>query len=143
MTQLYKVSIDQYDEGEESPLAPLAYMSTLEFPEFTWSRSANFATASIVSDISEQHRFEIQAHCPKGFLVGAIVAVVEDDQHVGPCLSAMWNYVVEEHRGPIGSLMFREFVWLARTLGTPTVAYSHRISEGVYQIKYRRIKPHG
>lgn len=143
MTGGYTVLVSNYDEDEESPLQYLATASTFEFPEFTWGRDRVRAALSIACGIAETPRTEIQVRSPEGFLVGVIVAVLEDDQHVGPCLSAMWNYVLKEHRGPIGSLMFREFVQLARTLCVPTIAYSHRISEGVYQIKYRRIKSHG
>jgi len=75
-----------------------------------------------------------------GQLVGFACAVVDEDMHVGPCLSLQWQYVLPEHRGKIGRDFLRWLVKNGQAFGFKFVAYSHRVNSRHYAIKYRRLK---
>ncbi len=77
-----------------------------------------------------------------GQLIGFACVVEDEDMHVGRCLTLQWQYVVPEHRGKIGGEFLRWLVKTGRNLGFPFVAYSHRVNNRHYAIKYRRVN-HG
>lgn len=120
------------------PIIPAVYN---ELPEFRESGTLTQATMRMVEATEQLDRFEITVTLD-GELIGFACIVEDDDLHVGRCLSLQWQYVVPEYRGRIGPMFLRALFGIGRNRGFHVVAYSHRINQGHYAIKYRRIK-HG
>lgn len=78
-----------------------------------------------------------------GKLVACTVLVPDEDMHVGPCLTVMWNYVLPEYRGAIGRKFIRAAFREAVFQGLPIVAYTHRQGVGQYTTIYRRVRAYG
>jgi len=116
-------------------LIPAGYA---EFPEFREGGTLEQVTSRLREAMESLDRYELVVS-ERGAVVGYACAALDEDLHVGLCLTLQWQYVLPEYRGAVG----REFVrWLlrkARSSGLKHVAYSHRINQGHYAIKYRRI----
>ena len=117
-------------------LIPVGYAECAEFSD---SGTLDQVTRRITGQIEELNRIELLAVID-GVLVGYACAAVEEDMHVGLCLSLQWQYVVPEHRGKIGGEFLRWLVRVGRDMGFRYVAYSHRVSARHYAIKYRRVR---
>ena len=74
-----------------------------------------------------------------GISVGGAVITPDHDLHVGKCLSVQWLYVEPEYRNcGFARVVLRLLRSLATKAGYPCVAYTHRLAEGHYTIRYRR-----
>ena len=133
MTPVLQINgIHAYEEGLEAYFAGKAWD---ELPEFRF-QPREYAVERISLDMRQHDRLELSVHLD-GTPVGFMVLVPDDDPHVGPCLGTQYSYVLPEHRG-VGSLLYRTALKLAREGGFRVLAYTHRISETEYRIKYRR-----
>ena len=128
--------------GERAHTASLAMPAVLEFPELRQSEDYRDDVHRVVSSLSEFDRSEIVA-IDNGKVVGGAVIVLDDDQHVGPCLSLQWQYVLPAYRSKqLGRLFVRELLRQAGWAGIRNVCYTHRVGAGKYTLTYREVK-HG
>lgn len=129
--------------GEQASTSVLALPAVLEFPELRQSKDYRDDVHRVVSSLSEFDRTEIL--CIDGTtVVGGAVIVLDDDQHVGPCLTLQWQYVLPAYRSKqLGRLFVRELLRQAGWAGIRNVCYSHRKGVGKYTVTYREVKPNG
>ena len=128
--------------GERAHTASLALPAVLEFPELRQSEDYRDDVHRVVSSLSEFDRSEIVA-IDNGTVVGGAVIVLDDDQHVGPCLSLQWQYVLPAYRAKrLGHHFVRELLRQAGWAGIRNVSYTHRVGVGKYTLTYREVK-HG
>ena len=128
--------------GQQAHTAPLALPAVLEFPELRQSPDYRDDVHRVVSSLSEFDRTEIVCICD-GKVVGGAVIVLDDDQHVGPCLSLQWQYVLPAYRNKrLGRFFVRELLRQAGWAGIRNVCYTHRVGAGKYTLTYREVK-HG
>ena len=128
--------------GERAHTASLALPAVLEFPELRQSEDYRDDVHRVVSSLSEFDRSEIVA-IDNGTVVGGAVIVLDDDQHVGPCLSLQWQYVLPAYRSKrLGHHFVRELLRQAGWAGIRNVCYTHRVGAGKYTLTYREVK-HG
>jgi hypothetical protein len=125
-------------EGDPCQGAPMIDHVYAELPEFRAGGNLEDVRARMLGATEQLDRCELTA-VVGGVLVGFACIVEDEDMHVGSCLSLQWQYVVPEHRGKIGAAFLRELVKLGRILGFRFVAYSHRVNDRHYAIKYRSI----
>jgi GNAT superfamily N-acetyltransferase len=129
--------------GEASRIAVLALPSILEFPELRQSQDYREDVHRIASSLAEFDRTEIAIYDGETVVGGATV-VLDDDQHVGPCLSLQWQYVLPAYRSMhLGRHFVRELLRQAGWAGIKNVSYSHRTGPGKYTITYREVSPNG
>lgn len=112
-----------------------------ELPEFREGGTLPQVATRMIEATEQLDRHEVLAVLG-GRLIGFACIADDVDMHVGRCLTLQWQYVVPEYRGIIGAKFLRLLVQLGRQLGYRTIAYSHRINQGHYAIKYRSIS-HG
>ena len=73
----------------------------------------------------------------EGQPVAITVFAVEQDPHVGACLSVQWNYCSKAFRASgWGRVVVRLLQKCMRELGIPTGCYTQRRGPGVYMLKY-------
>jgi GNAT superfamily N-acetyltransferase len=126
--------------GERAHTAVLAVPAVLEFPELRQSQDYRDDVHRVVSSLSEFDRVEIVC-IDDGKVIGGAVIVLDDDQHVGHCLSLQWQYVLPEYRCKrIGHLFVRELLRQAGWAGIKNVCYTHRVGVGKYTLTYREVK---
>lgn len=126
--------------GERAHTASLALPAVLEFPELRQSKDYREDVHRVVSSLSEFDRSEVVI-IDDGKVVGGAVIVHDDDQHVGPCLTLQWQYVLPEYRKRnVGRLFVRELLRQAGWAGIRNVCYTHRIGVGRYTVTYREVK---
>lgn len=125
--------------GEPTRVGDLLLGAWADTPELGWNRSYAEQLAVMQASAMEHERVELHATDGCGQLVGCCVLVLDDDLHVGLCLSIMWNFIVPEHRGTLGRRFLRAAYCLARALGVATLAYTHRRGVGRYETTYRRV----
>ena len=129
--------------GDASRIAVLALPSILEFKELRQSQDYREDIYRIASSLAEFDRTEIAVYEGETVVGGATI-VYDDDQHVGPCLSLQWQYVLHSHRHlHVGRHFIRELLRQAGWAGIRNVSYSHRTGAGQYTITYREVKPRG
>lgn len=126
--------------GGATNLLPAVVSAVGTLPELTWQRGFIDAVKAVAHSIEENERIEVIATL-RGEVLGGAVLVIDDDMHVGPCLTVQWAYIKPEYRGA-GSGVYRQVLGVAKRLKTAVLAYSHRTADGVYQIRYRRVQ-HG
>lgn len=128
--------------GDRSVLAVLALPSILEFPELRQSTDYREDILRVASSLAEFDRTEI-VYYDGTTIVGGATVVLDDDQHVGPCLSLQWQYVLPDYRNKgLGRHFVRELLRQAGWAGIRNVCYTHRIGLGKYTVTYREVK-HG
>ncbi|WYW04378.1 hypothetical protein Kurepalu2_00031 [Pseudomonas phage vB_PpuP-Kurepalu-2] len=112
-----------------------------QFPEMTWTRSYMEAYAEICNATESLDEWvELVVRDASGRLVGFAVATDDDDSHVGALLGVQWRMVFPEApKGTCLSLQ-RGLVKLARSCNYKVMAYTHRLGEGRYEIKYTQLK---
>lgn len=126
--------------GEQAATSVLALPAVLEFPELRQSKDYRDDVHRVVSSLSEFDRTEIVA-IDSETVVGGAVIVLDDDQHVGACLSLQWQYVLPEYRSKqLGRLFVRELLRQAGWAGIKNVCYTHRIGVGKYTLTYREVQ---
>jgi GNAT superfamily N-acetyltransferase len=73
-------------------------------------------------------------------IVGGLTLTVDDDPHVGECLSVLSQYVLPEYRNRgVSGRCLRECLRIAKDCGAKYLAYTHRKKDWVYTTTYRRI----
>lgn len=125
--------------GEAAHTRSLALPAVLEFPELRQHTDYREDVHRVVSSLSEFDRTEVVA-IDDGKVVGGAVIVLEFDQHVGPCMSLQWQYVLPEYRCKrLGVLFVRELLRQAGWAGIRNVCYTHRVGRGQYTVTYREV----
>lgn len=68
--------------------------------------------------------------------VGSILAVIENDQHVGLCMSVQWALTKKP-----GVLVdgYRKLYKLAKKLGIPFICYTKEIAPYTYTMRYKKV----
>lgn len=107
-------------------------------PELLWGEDRAATISRMVDSCEEVERVELVAFDGER-CVGICVMGTDYDCNVGPSLSIAWNFVLPEYRGIVGQRFLRRAFRLCAELCLPTLAYTHRIGEGEYVLKYRRI----
>lgn len=105
-------------------------------PEMLWGGRVE-AVKRCLEATTDIDRYEMVAFV-NGKPIGICVLVHENDINVGPCLGIMWNWVHPNHRG-VGSRFLRRAIELAKENRLPVLAYSQRVGEGEYRVRYRRV----
>lgn len=125
--------------GVQAATAVLALPAVLEFPELRQSKDYRDDVHRVVSSLSEHDRTEIVC-IDDGIVVGGAVIVLDDDQHVGPCLSLQWQYVLPAYRSKqLGRIFVRELLRQAGWAGIRNVCYTHRKGKGKYTVTYQEV----
>jgi hypothetical protein len=94
-------------------------------PELTWQRTAHEAAAGITSSIECLERVELLVYRGSE-LAGVAIACLDDDMHVGHCLTVQWRFVFPAHRhSSVIMELQRAVVYLARKVGAGVVAFTH------------------
>lgn len=128
--------------GDRSVLAVLALSSVLEFPELRQNQDYREDVLRIASSLAEFDRTEI-VYYDGETIVGGATVVIDDDQHVGPCLSLQWQYILPDYRKRgLGRHFVRELLRQAGWAGIRNVCWTHRVGVGRYTVTYREVK-HG
>jgi GNAT superfamily N-acetyltransferase len=128
--------------GQSARIAVLALPSIREFKELRQNKDIREDVHRIASSLAEFDRTEIVIYDGNAVVGGATI-VLDDDQHVGPCLSLQWQYVLPAYRRlHLGRHFVRELLRQAGWAGIRNVSYSHRTGEGQYTITYREVE-HG
>lgn len=84
-------------------------------------------------------RYEIGMH-NGDVTVGGIILAPDLDIHVGQCLSVFAQYVMPEYRNRGISLRcMRLAEQIAKDMGFPVLAYTHRLGDWRYETIYKRI----
>lgn len=109
-------------------------------PELTWQRTAYEAASDITATIECFERVELLVY-RGGELAGVAIACVEEDMHVGRCLSVQWRFVFPQYRNSSVIIeLHRAVVDLARKVGVGVLAYTQRTGLGRYQLIYKRLQ---
>lgn len=108
-------------------------------PELTWLRSEKEALQAILNSIEMDDRWELSVW-DGPTLLGVAIAKEDQDDHVGPCLSVQWRFVLPEAEGLAGRKLQRGLVRLARGLGFKVLAYTKRTGNARYELKYLRLR---
>ena len=116
------------------------------FMDEAWSECSELQTTSLQDFRRRAHdsvcsleRLEVVAFVG-GRAAGIAVLAVDDDLHVGECLSVQWQYVLPEFRNlGVSPAFLRVAKNLARQLNLPVIAFTHRLGPGVYKTSYRRV----
>lgn len=96
--------------------------------------------AGQLARLGAEERIEIQGWVD-GHLIGGLVLSDDWDVHVGPCLSVLTNYTLPKYRTKLyGAKVFREAIRVAKELGYPCLAWTHRVGDWCYMTRYRRLK---
>ncbi len=133
-----QVKVEYMGEGSTHSLPELYSAAWDECAEahimdkFAWMERA-------MNSVQMVARYEFHAILD-GRVVGAMVVAEEaDDPHVGCCLSVLYNYILPEYRDiGIAGHFLRGAMRLAKSLGYPVLAYTHRVGAGRYLTTYRR-----
>lgn len=121
----------------------LAAAYVADAPELVWKRSESEALAAIRRSVVENNRYEVSVW-DGDKIVGVAIAVPDDDDHVGVCLSVQWRFVLPEYRGLAGVKLQRAIMHLARRLQFGIIAYTKRTGDAKYELRYIRVRnPHG
>lgn len=136
---MIRYAVEYLDEGVPGAACEVANAAAHEFPEMHWQCSIPEATQRLVNDTNSNTRAEITARDPSGALVGFVALAEDEDSHVGELLGVQWFYVLPEYRGEVGRKLMRVILKVAKATGYEVLAYTHRLSEGRYEINYRRL----
>lgn len=125
--------------GELCASRAIAHRFVNDAPELTWFRTEAQALARIAESIEENSRWELTVW-QGNELLGVAIAMPDDDDHVGICLSVQWRFVLPEHRGLAGIRLQRAIVQLAKEQQFPVIAYTKRTGHARYELKYVRMR---
>jgi hypothetical protein len=128
------------EPGQPSSAREIMSRIIEEMTELTWQSTPDEAANRILESVESIHRIEITARDLKGNLVGTCSCVGEDDDHLGVVLSVQWRFVLPEARGAVGVAIQREVLRTARRAGVKVVAYTKRVSEGRFEVIYKKLK---
>ncbi len=109
-----------------------------EFSELQFTSLQEFKRR-VHDSICSIERLEVLATVG-GRPAGIAVLAVDEDLHVGLCLSVQWQYVLPEFRNAgVSPAFLRVARDVARKANLPTLAFTHRLGPGVYKTSYRRL----
>lgn len=111
-------------------------------PEMLWQSSIEEATERMHEASQGFERVELCLRDPLGALVGFAVLVEDSDSNIGDVCSIQWLYVLPEYRGVGGRMLLKECMKVTQGSGYEVMAYTKRLSEGRFELTYRRLKPH-
>ena len=126
------------DEAEPTEMKPFAEAVTQELPEYSWT-SPEASTERILKSVLANDRVElVYKDCDTPAACAVLVA--EEDDHVGPCLSVQWMYVMPAYRrAGLAQKLLEQTEQLALQMGLPVISYTRRIGDVRYENVYRRI----
>jgi GNAT superfamily N-acetyltransferase len=133
-------AVHHLDEGDPGFVHEVVEQAVHEFPEMHWQCSVEEAIDRIINDTRDNERVEITVRDTNGKLIGFAALAEDADSQVGEVLGVQWFYVLPDYRGPVGRRMMRYIVRFARASGSEVLAYTHRISEGRYEINYIKLE---
>lgn len=125
--------------GQPTRALDLAHAYVADAPELIWQRTPTEALDAIRDSVMAYTRYELYVYSGST-LVGIAIAVPEEDDHVGKCLSVQWRFVLQEHRGPAGIKLQRLVLNLARYLQYKVVAYTKRVGDAKYELRYIKLR---
>lgn len=126
--------------GDRSVLAVLALPSALEFPELRQNQDYREDVLRIASSLAEFDRTEI-VYYDGETIVGGATIVIDDDQHVGICLTLQWQYILPGYRNKrLGVAFIRELKRQAGWAGIRNVCWTHRTGIGRYTVVYKEVR---
>mgnify|MGYP007095038554 CR=1 FL=1 len=129
----YRVTWQWVPEERELPWV-MYHAAWLEYPELRHTSLSDFFERACMS-VMGMRRLSVDIWYGR-MLVGHLIAAVDDDLHIGPCLTVVWAYVLPQHRGKVPNLH--------RQLRSPSKAmqlsmsWSHRRGPNQYGIRYWR-----
>ena len=89
--------------------------------------------------LTDLDRYEVGIYSGDAF-IGGLVVGLDDEVHVGPCMTVFSQYVVPEHRNKgVAVLCMRTAIRLTKQEGMPYLAYTHRVGDWRYETLYRRV----
>jgi len=126
------------DVGEPTEMRPFAEVVTKELPEYSWT-STEASAERILKSVLANERVEL-VYKDNDLPAACAVLVAEDDDHVGPCLTVQWMYVMPAYRRTgLAESLIQTTEALALQMGLPAIAYTRRIGEVRYENTYRRL----
>lgn len=134
---MQQVEVRKLPAEAATSFLPLVGVGIREFPEMQ-GRPFKEAFVRVVRSIEANDRIELIA-TQYGEMIGGIVLVLDDDQHVGPCCSLQWAYVPAGNPR-VGAALYRTARQVARKIGAPYLCYTKRVGEGEYRVIYRQLK---
>ena len=126
-----------FEPSSNQHLVRLADVAYGEFPELRGQGWYAFVERFLESVPEERVEFRLYKTGTEEVVACAIV-VLEEDMHVGQCLTVQWNYCLPQYRGSWFRTVYKHLRQIAVELEVPWVAYSHRSGDAEYKIKYRR-----
>lgn len=125
--------------GDTPVFEPLINYIVEQFAEFTWARSHKEACESIIESTKDLDLWdEFYVDGPEGLLAFAVVAD-DDDAQVGPCLGVQWCMALPGSPPWAIPRIHRALRKYAKKCGYEVMAYTHRLSEGRYEINYVKV----
>lgn len=132
------IALYTLDAGSTTYMQPFAEAVTRELPEYSWT-SPEASTERILRSILANERIELVCKDSDTHAACAVL-VAEEDDHVGPCLTVQWLYVMPAYRCTgLAKQLLVMTEDLARALGLPVIAYTRRIGDVRYENVYRRV----
>jgi GNAT superfamily N-acetyltransferase len=81
-------------------------------------------------------RYLVKVRCGE-LIVGMAAVVLDDDPHVGLCLTLHSQYVLPAYRNKfVAGRVLREVRRLAKVHRLGVIAYSHRVRDWTYELRY-------
>lgn len=135
---MLSVTCSYHEEGEPFDAPLLLRQAWAEFPELRYTSEQEFRHR-VRASIRELDRWELLV-LAEGVPVAIAVLALDDDLHVGPCVTVQWQYILPDYRGlGITKTFMRVARNVTRQLGLTVLAFSHRLGDGQYKISYRRV----
>ena len=126
------------DAAEPTEMRPFAAAVTQELPEYSWT-SPEVSCERILKSVLANERVEL-VYKDNDLPAACAVLVAEEDDHVGPCLTVQWMYVMPAYRrSGLADGLLQTAEMLALQLGLPAIAYTRRIGDVQYENTYRRL----
>lgn len=135
------MKVDIRHQGHQAVFRERLYELIHEYPELTWQRTFEEAYSAIAYATESLDEWaELVVRDEHGVLIGFAIATDDDDDHVGPVLGVQWRIVFPE--APKGTCMMlqRGLIKLARECNYNVIAYTRRLCEGRYEVKYQKLK---
>lgn len=91
--------------------------------------------------ITDMDRFELLAFDGDKLVGAMVLAFDEDEVHVGRCCYVAFAYMLPAYRGGnAGAWFYRTALRITKNCGYPVLAYTHRVRDWEYLVRYIRIK---
>lgn len=111
-----------------------------ECPELQVRSKAHWLGTTLDTLFKLEERYDIALWTPEGEPVGGLILTLDEDIHVGTCMSVVAQYVFPEYRNKGVSLRcMREAMRIARERCAPVLAFTHRIGDWRYETIYKEL----